>query len=306
MNESMNKKRDIDPTGERFQKLFSWMLPAVYFFGGGLLVAFVLNFYRHQISPDPGDWGVLGDYFGGLMNPVISFATLLVAYAVWKLQRVELDETKQALKDQAKTSERQRQEARFFDLLNVYYRTTDALRFDEKYGGVSSPRHTDSFHGKDAISQWFYRQGAVNQFLRDTGQYHRDSEATDGNAGNAAFLASLGRHWADSDASERFGALLRTIETVFSIGSVTLTHDRWAYLELLKAQLSNSELSLIGYQILFDESPSTLRTHAEQFGLFEHMAQGDLRLALEDRLLASAFAPISMPPRQLQPAESSC
>ena len=302
----MTKNINTDSTGEKFQQLFSWLLPAVYFWGGGLLVAFVLNFYRHQISQDPGDWGVLGDYFGGLMNPVISFATLLVAYAVWKLQRVELDETKQALKDQAETAERQRQEQRFFDLLNVYYRTTDALRFDQRFGGIGAPRHTESFYGKDAISQWFLSQGAVSEFLRDTGQYHRAREATDGSVGNGAFLASLGREWADSNASERFGTLLRTIETVFSVASTLLTHDQRSYLELLKSQLSNSELSLIGYQLLFNEGSSPIRTHVERYGLFEHMTQCDLRSALEDRLPSSAFASMSMTPRQHKTEESPC
>lgn len=294
----MRQNINTDSTGEKFQQLFTWLLPAVYFLGGGLLVAFVLNFYRHEVSPDPGDWGVLGDYFGGLMNPVISFATLLVAYAVWKLQRVELDETKKALKDQAETAERQRQEQRFFDLLNVYYRTVDALRFDERSGGVRTPLHRESFYGKDAISQWFLRQGAVYEFLRDTGQYNQACEATDGSVCNATFLAGLGREWANSDASERFGALLRTIETVFSTASIMLTHDQRSYLELLKAQLSNSELSLIGYQLLFNEAPSPLRTHAERFGLFEYMALGDLRSALKDRLPSSAFAPMPMAPLQ--------
>lgn len=295
-----------DKPESALERLLKRLIPWV----GGLMVLalglYIAWFSSAKLSHDSGDWGTLGDYFGGLMNPVISFATLLVAYAVWNLQRVELDETKRALKDQAETAERQRQEQRFFDLLNVYYRTADALRFDERFGGASTPRHTESFYGKDAISQWFLRQGAVSEFLRDTGHYHRASEATDGNAGNATFLASLGREWADSDASERFGTLLRTIETVFSVASTLLTHDQRSYLELLKAQLSNSELSLIGYQLLFNKGLSPIRTHVERYGLLEHMTQCDLRSALEDRLPSSAFASISMAPRQHQTEESPC
>jgi hypothetical protein len=43
-----------------------------------------------------------------------------------KLTRDELEQSRLAMEDQAKTAEQQRQEQRFFDLLNVYQRTLDS------------------------------------------------------------------------------------------------------------------------------------------------------------------------------------
>lgn len=109
------------PVQSNMETALEKMIPGVYLIGGGVLIAYVLAmiFFKNGISQDPADWGALGDYFGGLMNPIISFATLMVAFAVWKQQKEELRQTKEALEDQAKTASQQRREQRFFDLLNI-------------------------------------------------------------------------------------------------------------------------------------------------------------------------------------------
>jgi Putative phage abortive infection protein len=45
-------------------------------------------------------WGQIGDFFGGVMNPIIAFCTLIVAALVWRLQKMELKETRDATKQQ--------------------------------------------------------------------------------------------------------------------------------------------------------------------------------------------------------------
>lgn len=55
-----------------------------------------INFQFREASA----WGQLGDFIGGLLNPLISLFTLLIAALVWKLQKLELAETREAIKDQ--------------------------------------------------------------------------------------------------------------------------------------------------------------------------------------------------------------
>jgi uncharacterized membrane protein len=43
---------------------------------------YIVRFYKFRFSTDPGDWGVFGDYVGGVLNPLVSFASLLVTYYV--------------------------------------------------------------------------------------------------------------------------------------------------------------------------------------------------------------------------------
>ncbi len=46
-----------------------WILGIIFFVSVG---AYILKFYNSPISGNPGDWGVLGDYLGGILNPVVA------------------------------------------------------------------------------------------------------------------------------------------------------------------------------------------------------------------------------------------
>lgn len=66
----------------------------VYFFWFGLKHDYVL-------SLNAADWGALGDFVGGLVNPLISLSTLVVVAFAYLAQKEELASTVSALKDSA-------------------------------------------------------------------------------------------------------------------------------------------------------------------------------------------------------------
>ena len=116
-----------------------WMLLVPSAFALGAVLAYAVTFWQLPATENPGAWGTFGDFLGGLLNPLVSTLTLFVAASVWKLQRKELTLTRKALKqtqlameEQAKTAEQQRQEQRFFDLLNVYQRTVESITFESQ------------------------------------------------------------------------------------------------------------------------------------------------------------------------------
>lgn len=51
------------------------------------------------ISTDPGVWGQLGDYVGGLLNPIVAYAAFIWLTKGVRLQKVELSETRKALEE---------------------------------------------------------------------------------------------------------------------------------------------------------------------------------------------------------------
>lgn len=55
-------------------------------------------------TTDPAGWGQFGDYFGGLMNPLIAFSAFLWLATSVKIQKRELKTTREALEKQAATS----------------------------------------------------------------------------------------------------------------------------------------------------------------------------------------------------------
>lgn len=56
------------------------LLAIIGFLGliGYVSTAFIWNFGRNEISNDIQDWGSFGDYFGGLLNPIIGIASLVI------------------------------------------------------------------------------------------------------------------------------------------------------------------------------------------------------------------------------------
>jgi Putative phage abortive infection protein len=277
----MTKRAKAGESTPDMQTMLGQLIPGVYVVGAVVLVFYALYFWGTGISGDPSDWGTLGDYFGGLMNPVVSFATLIVAYAVWKQQRDELRDTKKALEDQAKTAEQQRQEQRFFDLLHVYYRTVESLRIEMRFGGIHA------YQGKEAIQRWLAESAKE---LGDLNQNFGDYTGSDFEKG------VLQSSWRENQGTERFGAYLRTIEAILTTAKELFRKSQHQYIELFKAQLSNSELALIGcFLFLEDQEALRLRELSEQYGLFSHLIASDLLSILKDQLSVGAFA--AMPNR---------
>ncbi|MCU8035046.1 MULTISPECIES: hypothetical protein [unclassified Shewanella] len=71
----------------RAEKSFKWLIILLAIVAGCLLAFYFLNF-RGGIG-DKGDFGAFGDYFGGVLNPILGFAT--VSLLVWSL-KYQMDE----------------------------------------------------------------------------------------------------------------------------------------------------------------------------------------------------------------------
>lgn len=64
---------------------------------GGYFVYFGLM-VGQPAATDPDKWGTFGDFFGGLMNPIVAFAAFYWLTQSVKLQKQELAETRHELK----------------------------------------------------------------------------------------------------------------------------------------------------------------------------------------------------------------
>ncbi|MCR3946354.1 hypothetical protein NUK32_05245 [Aeromonas caviae] len=72
-----------------------------------VIIAYIFKFHGNNISSNPEQWGQIGDYFGGLLNPIISFTTLIFLIKAYYSQRQELEDTKIALKDTVEYNRKQ-------------------------------------------------------------------------------------------------------------------------------------------------------------------------------------------------------
>lgn len=247
-----------------------------------LLIAYVAAFHTLPTTESPPAWGAFGDYVGGVLNPLVSTFTLIVAVKVWRQQKIEMAETKKAVEEQAKTAEQQRQEQRFFDLLNIYFRTLESITSGyirpikrlvnkpswdiEELGsefvrlvGKAALRHElelieDQGEGPDEIN-W---TGYMTRYL-DSKTTNRDE-----------FLHELKLSWR-SEMRTSWHHYFRTVTMVLTESERILGDGHKRYVNIFVDQLSEAELTLLAYYMLFDQEGQDLVSKAEAYALFRHI-----------------------------------
>ncbi|NYB31532.1 hypothetical protein [Pantoea agglomerans] len=77
---------------------------------------YLINFRESKISSNPSDWGVLGDYFGGVLNPLISLFTLIFLVKTYLTQKQEIQLNEVSSKEQRELLERTSKEQKDISL----------------------------------------------------------------------------------------------------------------------------------------------------------------------------------------------
>ena len=83
------------------------------------LVAYWLRLHELGLSNSSSDWGSFGDFIGGFAGTIVSLITLIALACTLHLQAVELADTSDALRDQAKSMNEQLQLARIVELRRI-------------------------------------------------------------------------------------------------------------------------------------------------------------------------------------------
>jgi hypothetical protein len=82
-------------------KFIGLFIGAVVIAAGVILFTYWKHFFNdlgYVVSTVPGDWGAFGDYFGGVLNPIVGMATLVLVAITLKLTRAALVQNEEALK----------------------------------------------------------------------------------------------------------------------------------------------------------------------------------------------------------------
>ena len=236
-----------------------------------LLFAYAWIFSKLPVDESPAAWGTFGDYMGGLLNPLISLFTLIVAVRVWRLQKTELLETRKAVEEQSKTAEQQRREQRFFDLTTVLKRVEDSI--------VSSDH---KFSGKRAIRSYLTGLGNTFQLTLWHGLEQTVGEVL-------ITEAVLKEAWHQRAKKTPLIGYLRVLSRILSDAEKILGDHRHEYIKLLKAQLSDDEVTVIGLAIWLDPAWERLKELVCEYGLLEFLTEPGLKQELQKILPIQAF-----------------
>lgn len=94
------------------------------------------QFFGYELSDDPEAWAQLGDYFGGTLNPILSFSSILLLVRSLTLQR----SANEALQKQILAAQRveltRTFEAKFFGMVKVQSDGFFGLAVETPTGGV--------------------------------------------------------------------------------------------------------------------------------------------------------------------------
>jgi len=124
------------------EKIAKWLLLLVVVALSVILI--IIALYRQNfgsLSIEPKHWGEFGDYFGGTLNPILSFLSLIALLFTIVLQSKELEltrdelkrsadaqaATKEVLDKQSETLARQQFESTFFSLLDQHNKALEQI-----------------------------------------------------------------------------------------------------------------------------------------------------------------------------------
>ncbi len=89
------------------KKIINLIFTIFFFFCiGGLIIIIIIavigiyayNLWENGLSNDPEQWGQFGDYFGGVLNPILTiFNLILVVYLTFKISYIEKNRNKNLL-----------------------------------------------------------------------------------------------------------------------------------------------------------------------------------------------------------------
>lgn len=138
----------------------------------GVFLSYFIHFYirlGYQISSSSADWAQLGDYAGGVLNPFLSFISIVLLIKSLSLQNVANQSLRDELKNNERTEKLRSFETLFFNLISSQKNLFDAFYIITSDGSGGLAR----LKGVDAV----FRIEDEIQKMRDKGLGNEDIKA---------------------------------------------------------------------------------------------------------------------------------
>lgn len=253
-------------SGDSSQTLFRLMMLALVTLLGCIAIG-LWGFDSKQ-----GGLAALGEFVGGMVNPILTFLTFLgllwtviLQQQTLKHAQAESKEVRNAMKAQQEALERQNFEATFFNMLNLHNSMIGAMDLRSNGQVVAQ--------GRDCFKTFYARFKLAYSGTKAANERQRIAKAYD------SFIKRYRQ-----DLGHYFRYLYNVIR--FIEGSAV---DKGRYMKLLRAQLSDYELLLLFYSCQ-SEVGENFKPYVEEYSLLDNISREKLLAPSHLRLLEpSAF-----------------
>lgn len=259
-------------------------------------VVSVVGMYWYYFSDqlvliDPEPWGQFGDFFGGTLNPIFGFLSVMALLAALVIQGRELKISSQELRNSALALEAQNRaiahqsfEQTFFSWVDNYREMLESIEF--QYGDKE-------YRGRRALRQWFTVNLEYRNILRGTDEV-RNSPRKDvlGNLSksdleeivktippesvSAAAMVYWERLYGNYEyhLDSLFRNLYRLILWIDSQDEKRIdAAQKWLYVSIIRGQLSWIEMAFLFYNG-YTKRGEKFKRLAEKYALFDNLNFG--------------------------------
>ena len=243
------------------RRLFrTYVLVALLVGVGGWLLLVGLYFYKFPggLSDHPEDWGVFGDFVGGVLGPILAFASFIVVL-------VSLYENRIQAADERRARGIETLMTAFTRLIERIAETVHDLRYERTrvtpLGLAAASASVDEVRGREAFRAMF-------QHALKSPYLHEAARAAPSAERYAALMKKL-----DADWGYELGVYFRLLNHLFTfidLADLPL-EERTRLANFARSQLSSYELSMLFYNGLWGEGRASFKPLAEKYGLFKHL-----------------------------------
>lgn len=237
-------------------------------------------------------WGQLGDFFGGTLNPIFGFISLVLllgtfCFQIWELNltRRELEQTTEAQKDSARALDNQNKaikkqsfEQTFFAWLGTYRQLLGEVVSGDSTGRAALKtiwdRYLEARSRTPTISSSHGGTSSVDAALLQLGLKH----VRDADIGHYPILAAGCRSSWDTlyrnhviHLDSLFRVLYRLLKWIDDQPDESLSvADKWLYVGIVRSQLSWIEMVFLFYNGMTDRGIK-FKPLIERYALFDNL-----------------------------------
>lgn len=242
----------IAPKGETSNRSLFFLFKAA---GIAILIVFVINLFSIGKSTF-GEWG---DFFGGVLNPILMFLTfmgliitIVIQQSELRESRVEFKRSADALVEQGRNTRKQSFEATFFQMLTIHNDIVNSIDLRKDDGAITQ--------GRDCFNVFYTRLN--KQYRRDLDKYMGGGQSDDV-ALNHAYETFWKTH--QTELGHYYRYLYNVVRFVAESEYV-----EGPYIRLIRAQLSDQELLMLFYNCTSAHGEGFKR-YIEEFALLDNM-----------------------------------